>query len=293
MNPHDPLTSPGDHLIHERLGTDDLDSLHAGHRDENAAALLAQAVHTAAGTTNRFHRQLASSAQRMIERLSPIARGSSTAMLNAELTSPLAGPGIEVLAARYISAYHQLVNALRDYERYLRLKPNPAAPARMHGQGPSLLAAASRDAGSQPAPESLARQDPGGFDLRALRDIKRHDHWLRQRAFSGHKSITCPGGGGTLLRVETAERLIADGLVAADTSTPSGEPGHLLSLTPEGEAALSALEASHRALEAAHRAERRAGAALYRSTAVGAAPAETAPAAAPLSRPLPSSSPSR
>ncbi|WP_127360920.1 hypothetical protein [Actinacidiphila soli] len=37
---------------------------------------------------------------------------------------------------------------------------------------------------------------------------------------------------------ETAERLLADGLLEKDTSTSSYRPGQLLSLTPQGEAAL-------------------------------------------------------
>lgn len=79
---------------------------------------------------------------------------------------------------------------------------------------------------------------------------------------------------------ETARRLVADGLLAQDTSEGLYQPGQLLSLTPQGEMALRDARA----------ATPRVSAALSRSSAAGISgpgvDPSTVPARTPVTNPL-------
>ncbi|MEV7121189.1 hypothetical protein [Kitasatospora griseola] len=115
MNPHNPRVSPGAHLVHEQFGTNDFHALHAGRPEEIPMALLGQEVSVAAREVDRLHLELSARAQLVIERLAPIARGDHAAMRDRKAVIPPAGHTVEVLAARYGTAYQQLTRALSAY----------------------------------------------------------------------------------------------------------------------------------------------------------------------------------
>ncbi|WP_405361904.1 hypothetical protein OG535_29075 [Kitasatospora sp. NBC_00085] len=247
MNPYNPLKKPGAHLVHDRLGAENPRALPAGHLPDSPLAHLARMVSTAARDVDLLHHDLTVRAQLLIERLEPIARGESPAMHGVNGVLQSTGLQVELIAARHGAAYQQLTHAINAYEQCA--PAGPLAPAPAHGHRRDNPPATGRQQpGDELSPLSpAARHDPKGFDRRALQDIKRGDLWLRETPRHRDKYLAYGSGEWADAFPETVTDLIADGLVAADTSTSVQQPGHLLSLTAQGALVLEVLEGEHTA----------------------------------------------
>jgi hypothetical protein len=93
------------------------------------------------------------------------------------------------------------------------------------------------------APEQAPARDDDwaitdGRQLAALEAIEAGGLRFHQSAVYGHTWLSDGNGNRPKVLAETAERLLADGLLEKDTSTSLYRPGQFLSLTPQGEEAL-------------------------------------------------------
>ncbi|MER7702396.1 hypothetical protein ABTX81_05790 [Kitasatospora sp. NPDC097605] len=248
MNPHDPLKKPGAHLVHERLGVDNPWELHRRHPDDRALARLGFAVATAARDFDTLHTELVAKAQQVIERLDPIARGDHASMLGINGILQSAGLKVEMLTARRGAAYQQLTGALTAYELCTDASGLPSAePALTRGQ-------AERHTRAPGAPDLLNVSSRYGrhlLEFNALVAIDRGDLRLCESPTGGYTYLSGLREEGPAVWVDTVEELIDEGLVAADASTSSYRPGHLLSLTESGQALLDAARADDRRVLAA------------------------------------------
>ncbi|MFE4972851.1 hypothetical protein ACFRAR_12135 [Kitasatospora sp. NPDC056651] len=270
MNPHDPHTRPGAHLVYERLGASDAQDLAGQHPYQSPLAHLASVVASCARDVDRLHQDLTEQAKTVIERLQPIARGDHASMRGVNGIIQSAGLQVELLTARRGAAYGQLDKVLGAYERGAETERPTAAPQvrrdSAHTNG------ATAPANRQARPATTVWDDEQGLARTALRQMEHGDLWLRE-SVHGDKHVIWGSGLGAPIEAETVERLIGAGLVAVNTNTSASRMGHMLSLTPEGVAA-----------GAAARTERlRQVAALYRTitpTAAGPAQAVPSPGAA-------------
>ncbi|MFD8321402.1 hypothetical protein [Kitasatospora purpeofusca] len=144
MNPHDPCMKPGAHLVHERLGVDNPRDLHHRHPDDRALARLGHTVATATRDVDALHQELVATAQQVIERLEPIARGDHASMLGVNGIMQSVGLQVELLTARRGAAYQQLSGALTAYVLSADdagLPPaEPALTRDLRQEGPSVRA---------------------------------------------------------------------------------------------------------------------------------------------------------
>ncbi|MGW3185043.1 hypothetical protein ACWDD9_37790 [Kitasatospora sp. NPDC001119] len=265
MNPHNPHTHPGAHLVYERLGAGDAGELSGRHPYQSPLAHLASMVASCARDVDRLHQDLTEQAKTVIERLQPIARGDHASMRGVNGIIQSAGLQVELLTARRGAAYGQLDKVLSAYERGAEADRPTATPQLRRDSAHTNGATAPADQQARPA--TAAWDDEQGFARAALQAMEHGDLWLRE-SVHGDKDVIRGSGLGAPIEAETVERLIGAGLVTADASTSASRMGHMLSLTAEGEAA-----------NAAARTERlRQVAALYRGTAPAAAgPAQAVP----------------
>ena len=163
---------------------------------------------------------------------------------------PTTGPQIELLVARRGAAYEQLTRAVSTYHRLM-----PESDAELTSK------AARQSLGL--APEQTPKRDDdwaiaGGRQLQALEAVETGGLRFHQSPAYGYLYLSDGRGQRPNPEVwpETVQRLVADGLLDQDTSEGLYRPGQLLSLTPQGEAAL----------QDARTATPRVSAALSRST---------------------------
>ncbi|MGW3041217.1 hypothetical protein ACWC9T_14545 [Kitasatospora sp. NPDC001159] len=266
MNPHDPLTNPGAHLVFDQLGAENPWELYARHPGESPLTRLAFMVATSAREVDRLHQDLTAKAQQVIERLAPIARGDHASMRGVNGIMQSAGLQVELLSARRGAAFEQLTGAVSAYERCTEAGlPAPESPLALK----HATATASQAPPAEPnLPSTPSRYDPHIREFEALAAIDRGDLRLCESAVYGYKFMSDGSGERPSVWPHTVEALMAEDLVVADTSTSSYRPGHLLSLTPAGQALLDASRA----------ADQRVSAALSRSATGATAPPATGPA---------------
>ncbi len=272
MNPHNPLKTPGAHRVFERLGAADPHTLYAGLPQTSPLAHLGQMIAASAREVDDLHRDLTAHAQLVIERLEPIARGDHSAMRGANGVIQSTKFQVELRVAQRSAARHRLTTALDAYEQCGEPAPPPQGfPEHRRDRNVSPLEAARHRIEGPLAPGAMSEYDPRALLWKALEAVDSGGLRIRQSAlFSGDKYTSDGSGNAPAVWASSAERLIADGLLVADTST-SPYKGHLLSLTPAGEAALAsarliapqlsaalALSATGPAADTAARAERSA-----------------------------------
>ncbi|MFD8703590.1 hypothetical protein ACFV1W_13325 [Kitasatospora sp. NPDC059648] len=235
-------------------------------------------VATSAREVDRLHQDLTAKAQQVIERLAPIAQGDHASMRGVNGIMQSAGLQVELLSARRGAAFEQLTGAVSAYERCTEAGlPVPESPL--------ALKHAAATASQAPAAEPDLPSTPSGYDphIREFEALAAIDHgglWLRQDALYHFAFLSDGSGERPSVWLHTVEALMAEDLVVTDTSTSPYRPGHLLSLTPAGQALLDASRA----------ADQRVSAALSRSAAGPTA----SPAAEPApSAPSPSAQPTR
>lgn len=230
MNPHDPAKRPGAHLVAEEFGVEDSWALSDNQSLRDPLDLVGRMVAEAARDVDELHGELTRAAQSAIEILEPIGRGEHAGMRGWYGILRTAGPQIELLVARRGAAYEELTRAVSTYRRLLpesEAGPTPKAPHQSMG---------------------LAREQAPGRDddwtvadgrqLSALETVEAGGLRFHQSAVYGYTWLSDGSGNRPKVLAESAERLLADGLLEKDTSTSSYRPGQLLSLTPQGEATL-------------------------------------------------------
>ncbi|MET8412059.1 large ATP-binding protein [Streptomyces sp. NPDC005195] len=230
MNPHDMAKRPGAHLVAEEFGAEDPWALSNDHPPRDPLYLVGRTVAEAARDVDELHGELTRAAQSAIELLEPVGRGDHASMRGWHGVLRTPGPQIELLAARRGAAYEQLTRAVSTYHRLLpESDAEPASKAPFQSLGLAPEQAPGRD-------DEWAIAD--GRQLAALEAVAAGGLRFHQSAVYGHTWLSDGDGNRPKVLAETAERLLADGLLEKDTSTSLYRPGQLLSLTPQGEEAL-------------------------------------------------------
>ncbi|MGW2795993.1 large ATP-binding protein [Streptomyces sp. NPDC001269] len=230
MNPHDIAKRPGAHLVAEEFGVEDPWAMSDDHPPHDPLHLVGRMVAEAARDVDESHDELTRAAQSAIELLEPVGRGDSASMRGGHAILRTTGPQIELLAARRSAAYEQLTRAVSTYHRLLpESDAEPASKTPFQSLGLAPEQAPGRD-------DDWAIAD--GRQLAALEAVEAGGLRFHQSAVYGHTWLSDGDGNRPKVLAETAERLLADGLLEKDTSTSLYRPGQLLSLTPQGEEAL-------------------------------------------------------
>jgi hypothetical protein len=232
MNPHDMAKRPGAHLVAEEFGVEDPWTLSDDHPPRDPLHFVGRMVAEAARDVDELHSELTRAAQSAIELLEPFGRGDSAGLRGWDGILRTAGPQIDLLAARRSAAFEQLNQAVSTYHRLL-----PESDTEPASKAPRQ----SRDLAPEQAP---GRDDDwaiaGGRQLGALEAVEAGELRFHQSAAYGYTYLSDGRGQRPNPEVwpETVRRLVADGLLDQDTSEGLYRPGQLLSLTPQGEAAL-------------------------------------------------------
>ncbi|MEU2250955.1 large ATP-binding protein [Streptomyces sp. NPDC019224] len=127
-------------------------------------------------------------------------------------------------------AYSQLVESLSAYRR-ISSSPEPAQRATNESYGQSQKTRPDRDDDWAVAGERglVALEAVAAGDVRFRRNAIGDDPYISREKAQRQGPAVWP---------QTVQRLVADGLLHQDTSENPYRPGQLLSLTPQGEAAL-------------------------------------------------------
>jgi hypothetical protein len=230
MNPHDVATRPGAHLVAEEFGVEDPWALSDDHPPRNPLHLVGRMVAEAARDVDELHCELTRAAQAAIELLEPFGRGDSADLRGWDGILRSTGPQIDLLAARRSAAFEQLTQAVSTYHRLL-----PESGAESATKAPlQSLSLASEQASVRNDDWAIA----DGRQLAALEAVETGGLRFHQSTVYGHTWLSDGNGNRPKVLAETAQRLLADGLLEKDTSTSLYRPGQLMSLTPQGEQAL-------------------------------------------------------
>ncbi|MFE9963733.1 large ATP-binding protein [Streptomyces sp. 900116325] len=228
MNPHDAAERPGAHLVAEEFGIEDPWALSDNHPLRDPLDLVGRLVAKAARDVDELHGQLTRVAQSALDLLAPVARGEHASMRGWHGVLQTTGPQIELLVARRGAAYEQLTRAISAYHRLL---PDPDAAQHSNAKVHDLNQ--QRDSG---------RDDDwaiaGDRRLTALEAVEAGGLRIRLTGIGDDPYLSDGTGGRPQPLAATVQRLVADGLLHQDTSENVYQPGQLLSLTPQGEAAL-------------------------------------------------------
>lgn len=271
MNPHDVARRPGAHLVAEEFGVEDPWALSDNGRLSNPRGLVGRMVVEDARDVDELHDELTRAAQTAIGLLEPVGRGElgGTHVSYALLRTAL--PQIEQLVARRDAAYERLARSVSAYRRLLpELDAAQPSKASVHGLHKE------QDAGRDDDWAILDDRQLGALEVVEAGGLRFHQSGVHGRTYLSDRRGQRPNPE---VWPETIQRLVADGLLDQDTSEGLYRPGQLLSLTPQGEAAL----------RDARTATPRVSAALRRSHPASSAgvPATPAPgaAAAPVTKP--------
>lgn len=250
MNLYDATERPGAHQVAVEFGVDDPCALSDNHPLHDPLDLVGRLVAKAARDVDELHGQLTRAAQSALDLLAPIARGEHASMRGWHGVLQTTGPQVELLVARRGAAYEQLTRVISAYHRLL---PDPDAAQRSATKAHDL----HQDQGS-------GRDDDwaiaGDRQLRALEAVEAGGLRIRLTGIGDDPYLSDGTGRRPQPLAATVQRLVADGLLHQDTSENPYRPGHLLSLTPQGEAALrDARTATPRVSAALHRSNASAG----------------------------------
>ncbi|MFJ8980191.1 large ATP-binding protein [Streptomyces sp. NPDC102282] len=228
MNPYDADTHPGPHLVVEVLGVGDASVPALAHGPGEPLHQAATRVIGAAAALDERHESVLDAVQRAQRLLEGIGRGEvgraqvSYALLRTAL------PELGDVLAQQDRAYSRLVESLSAYRR-ISSSSEPAHRATNKSYGQKTRADRDDD-------WAVA----GERGLVALEAVAAGDVPFRRNAIGDDPYISREKAQrqGPAVWPQTVQRLVADGLLHQDTSENPYRPGQLLSLTPQGEAAL-------------------------------------------------------
>ncbi|WP_411076230.1 hypothetical protein [Streptomyces sp. cmx-4-7] len=229
MNPYDPNTQPGPHLVAETLGVSEVSTLNTTHHQGGPLRQAATQMISTARELDEWHGKVTDAAKNALRLLEPVGRGEIS---GARVSYPILQSSISTLGellTQQDRAHDRLFEAISAYQ--------------------GLLPESGTEDSVAKVPEAHQEQDSGRDDdwaiasdrqLRALEAVEAGGLRFHQSAVYGYVYLSDSRGPHPAPKVwpETVQRLVADGLLHQDTSESLYRPGQLLSLTPQGEAAL-------------------------------------------------------
>ncbi|MDT0464769.1 large ATP-binding protein [Streptomyces gibsoniae] len=274
MNPHDAAQRPGAHLVAETLGVMDIWTLNIAYQPSEPLYRAATRVMEAAHELDEVHGRVTHAAQAALEMLEPVGRGEFNGSPGSSMPLRSAVRQIEQLVSRQNAAYERLNESIFAY-RHLQSETDTSQTSNAKTSDPD------NDLGSGRVDDWAIS---GDRQLRALEAVEAGALRFHRSAVYGYVYLSDGRGQRPIPEVwpETVQRLVADGLLDQHTSKGLYRPGQLLSLTPQGEAAL----------RAARTAMARVSAAISRSdsAALPGAGADSSAAPATSTSPKPSRS---
>ncbi|MEW1725107.1 large ATP-binding protein [Streptomyces sp. NPDC093109] len=228
MNPYDANTHPGTHLVAEELGVSDVSTLNIAYRPDEPLYRATTWVIGTAYELDERHNRVTHAAQSALQLPEPVGRGElggarvSYALLRTAVSQ------IGDLHTRHDRAYDQLVEAVSTYRRLL---PESDTAQRSTTKTHQLH-----------QEQRSGRNDDwaiaGDRRLMALEAVAAGGLRFRLTAIGNDPHLSDGTGRRPQPLAATVQRLVADGLLQQDTSENLYRSGELLSLTPQGEAAL-------------------------------------------------------
>ncbi|MFF4757805.1 winged helix-turn-helix transcriptional regulator [Streptomyces sp. NPDC001292] len=243
MNPFDGTTRPGPHLVVEMLGVADVSAPALAHHPGEPLHQAATQVIQAAAALDEWHEEVIYAARQAQRLLEPVGRGELGGARVSYAALRTAVPKLGNLLAQQDRAYGQLVESISAYRRLL---PDPDSAQRSTNKSPGLgqKATPDRDDDWAVAGErrlvALEAVEAGGVRFR--RTAVGEDAYVSREKAQRQDPAIWP---------QTVQRLLAEGLLCQDTSAGLYRPGQLLSLTPQGEAALRDARATTTRMSAA------------------------------------------
>ncbi|WP_371773528.1 large ATP-binding protein [Streptomyces sp. NBC_01438] len=272
MNAQNATVRPGADLVAELLGVEDFWMLNIAYRPGEPLYGAATRVIGAAHELNELHGRVARAAQAAVEVLGPVSRGEFNGSARSYVPLRSAVQQIGQLVSRQNEAHEQLNESIFAY-RQLLSESNSSQVTQVKTHELDNDHGAGRDDDWTVS---------GDLRLRALEAVDAVELRVRQSAIYGYSYLSDGTGQRPNPEAwpETVQRLVADGLLAQDTSEGLYRPGQLLSLTPQGETALRDLRTAAPRVSAALS---RSDAAAISGSDVGPSPA---PATSPTAKPL-------
>ncbi|MEU2975437.1 large ATP-binding protein [Streptomyces hirsutus] len=230
MNPYDATTHPGTHLVAETLGVTEVSTLNTTYHLGDPLYRAATRVIGTAYELDELHSRVTHAAKDALRLLDPVGRGELGGARVSYALLRTAVPKFGDLLAQQDRAYDQLVESISAYRRLL---PEPDSTHRSTKKVPGLgqKPTSDRDDDWAVAGErrlvALETVEAGGVRFR--RTAIGEDAYVSREKIQRQAPAIWP---------ETVQRLVAEGLLHQDTSEGLYRPGQLLSLTPQGEAAL-------------------------------------------------------
>lgn len=269
MKPQNTPARPGADLVAELLGVEDFWMLNIAYRPGEPLYGAATRVIGAAHEVNELHERVTRAAQAAVDVLGPVSRGEFNGSASSYVPLRSAVQQMGQLVSRQNEACEQLNESIFVYR--------------------NLLSESNSSQVTQVKTHELDRDHGAGRDddwaiagdrtLGALEAVEAGELRFHQSAIYGYVYVTDGHGQRPIPEVwpNTVQRLVADGLLAQDTSEGLYRPGQLLSLTPQGE----------RALRDIRTATPRVSAALSLSGVAPASGSDVGPSPAPVTSPTP------
>ncbi|MFJ2720672.1 large ATP-binding protein [Streptomyces sp. NPDC087437] len=226
MNPYDATTHPGTHLVAETLDVTEVSTLNTTYRLGDPLYRAATRVIGTAYELDELHSRVTHAAKDALRLLEPVGRGEVGGARGSYALLRTAVPKLRDLLAEQDRAYGQLVESISAYRRLL-----PAPGSTNKGPGLGQKTTPDRDDDWAVAGErrlvALEAVEAGGvrFHRTAIGD----DPYVSREKTQRQDPAIWP---------QTVQRLVTGGLLHQDTGEGLYRPGQLLSLTPQGEAAL-------------------------------------------------------
>ncbi|MFE2498408.1 large ATP-binding protein [Streptomyces scopuliridis] len=226
MNPHDAAKRPGAHLVAEEFGVESPWALSNNRPLRDPTDVVGRMVAEAARDVDELHGEVTRAARSAIGLLEPVGRGELSGTRVSYALLRTAVPQIGRLVALQDAAHERLTHSISAY-RNLLSESDAAQPSKasVHGR-------------NKEQDDDWAIS--GDCQLGALEAVEAGGLRFHQSGVYGY--IYLSDGRGQRpnpeVRPETVQRLVTDGLLDQDTSEGLYRPGQLLSLTPQGEAAL-------------------------------------------------------
>ncbi|OCC13960.1 large ATP-binding protein [Streptomyces sp. PTY087I2] len=230
MNPYDADTQPGPYYVVEVLGVGNVSVPALAHRPGKALHQAATRVIGAAAALDERHENVLNVVQRAQRLLDGVGRGEVSRAKVSYMLLQAALPELGDVLAQQDRAYSQLVESMSDYRRLLT-SPDPAQRAtdKSHGQVQKTRPDRNDDWAVAGERGLAALEAVAAGGVRVRRNAIGEDPYISGEKAQRQDLAVFP---------QTMQRLVADGLLHQDTNENVYQPGQLLSLTAQGEAAL-------------------------------------------------------
>ncbi|MFE9826717.1 large ATP-binding protein [Streptomyces sp. NPDC005791] len=228
MNPYDANTHPGTHLVAETLGITEVSTLNTACRPGDPLYRAATRLIGTAYELDELHDRVAVAAKDALRLLEPLGRGEHRGARGPYALLRTVVPRLGDLIKQWNRAYDQLFESVSVYQRLL---PDPDTAQHSNVKVHDLD---QRHGSGRDDDWAVA----GDRKLTALEAVEADGLRIRLTGIGDDPYLLDGTGQRPQPLAATVQRLVADGLLHQDTSENPYRPGRLLSLTPQGEAAL-------------------------------------------------------